>query len=224
MARRSYNFREDAKRFTSARNIVVELRRALEGCEEILDVGCGKSSPLRFVECRHLVGMDAFQPDLDRARAGGTHDEFVFGDGREAGRLFGAGQFDACVALDFIEHLTREDGLKLLKSLERIARRRVVVFTPNGFLPQKPVVSGDFQEHLSGWTVGDMEALGYRVIGLAGLKWLRGEGHRLRLRPHAPWALVSSFTQHAWCRNHPRLAAAILCVKDVGAGEGNTGR
>lgn len=213
MSRRSFDFRRETRIFTSTRTSAYELIAALEGCESVLDVGCGRASPLRFLNCKRLVGVDAFEPDLARAAELGTHDEFVRLDARRIRERFGDGEFDACAAVDVIEHFTREDGVVFLRALEKIARRIVLISTPNGFLRQMSAENGDHQEHLSGWNTAEMRREGYDVIGLNGLRFLRGEHHSLRFRPAVLWALLSWISQHLWCRNHPEWSAALLCVK-----------
>ena len=42
--------------------------------------------------------------------------------------------FDAVLALDVLKQLTKVDGLNLIKNMEKIAKRFIVPFTPNGFL------------------------------------------------------------------------------------------
>lgn len=64
--------------------------------------------------------------------------------------------------LDVIEHMTRLEGEAILKLLNRF--KRVVLYTPDGFMPQEP--KGDekdpwgyngweWQRHRSGWTAKD---------------------------------------------------------------------
>jgi hypothetical protein len=117
------------------------------------------------------------------------------------------------VALDVIEHLSKEDGLKLAAAMERVARKSVVLLTPKGFLPQRHTEQADLQVHLSGWEPAEMRALGYRVLGMLGPQALRGEYHVIKPRPRPLWAAVSLLCQLLWCRWRPDSAAAILCVK-----------
>jgi SAM-dependent methyltransferase len=194
--------------------LVGRLRRALAGCQTVLDVGCGKSSPLRFVPNRHLVGVDGFAPAIEQARAARTHDEYALGDIKKLLELFPSTRFDACVALDVIEHLPKDDGWRLLDAMEKLAKKRVVIFTPNGFVPQHSN-DGDLQEHLSGWTAEDLRPRGYEVFGMCGPKSLRGEYHIIKYKPRAFWALVSLVTDYSYTRRHPESAAAILAVKTL---------
>jgi len=102
-----------------------------------------------------------------------------------------------------------------MRDLEEIGRKKVIFFTPNGFLPQRHAAKDDLQEHLSGWESGEMERHGYHVIGLLGPKCLRGECHVLKRRPAVLCGLVSLLAQILSTHHHPDKAAAILCVKTL---------
>jgi hypothetical protein len=120
------------------------------------------------------------------------------------------------VALDVLEHLSKEDGYAMLHAMERIASKKVLIFTPNGFLPQEST-DGDMQAHLSGWDAAEMRALGFTVVGMHGHKFLRREHHEHRFRPRSLSGAVSQLTHYMYTRSHPEKAAAILCVKAVHA-------
>src|SRR5437660_750671 len=135
------------RKFVSARSLISsnpsllmlvgELRSTLKGCRTVLDIGCGNASPLRFIPELRLTGLDGYAPALEEAWRMRTHDEFVSGSVLKIGELFGDRRFDACVALDVVEHLQKDDGWRMLEQMERLATKRVVIFTPNGFIPQK---------------------------------------------------------------------------------------
>ena len=191
------------------------LREALLGCKSVLDVGSGVSHTLRQLGVERAVGAEGYLPSLEMAKSQNTHDEYVQCDVQKLADYFQPGQFDACVALDLIEHLDKKGGMKLIADMERIARRRVVFLTPSGFLPQGNTEAGDLQAHHSGWEPEEMEQLGYCVTGLLGPKKLRGSYHRLNRRPDAIWGMVSFAGQVLWSKRHPKNAAAILCVKKL---------
>jgi hypothetical protein len=166
------------------------------------------------VPASHTVGVDGYQPAVDEARSGGTHDEFAFGDVKDIGKVFGSRRFDACIALDVIEHLTKEDGWKMLDDMERLATKRVIIFTPNGFVPQKSH-DGDLQEHLSGWTADEMRKRGYGVTGMYGLKSLRGEYHHIKYKPKSFWLMVAILSHYFYTHRRPEQSSAIFCVKEL---------
>lgn len=195
------------------------LRKALVGSEKVLEVGCGKTPNLKWLGIQNTTGLDGFAPYVEEARRENLHAEVILGDARELERYFKPGQFDTVVALDLIEHLRKEDGLRMMRSTEAIASRKIIFFTPNGFLPQHSYENNDLQEHLSGWEAEEMKQLGYKVIGLLGPKKLRGERHALKGRPKFLWAMISLLGHFMWTRWCPSKAAAILCVKTKQSGK-----
>jgi hypothetical protein len=195
--------------------VKLALREALLGCESVLDVGCGVSTTMRELGISQTVGAEGYEPSFMGAKRQKTHDRLMQCDIRELSKHFQPRQFDACVALDVIEHLAKPDGMKLIADMEKIAKKRVIFFTPSGFLPQRHASNDDLQEHLSGWDAAEMEQMGYRVTGLLGPKNLRGEYHALKRKPTAFWGLVSLAGQCIWSKYHPARAAAIFCVKTL---------
>lgn len=193
--------------------VKLALRNALNGCETVLDIGCGTAPTMRELAVKRSVGVEGYPPFSEQAKKENLQDELVECDVRDISKHFAPSQFDACVALDLIEHLTKEDGLKLIRSMEIVAKKRVIFFTPSGFLPQKHAANDDLQAHLSGWEAAEMKGLGYKVIGLLGPKKLRGEYHKLKNHPTLLWAFVSLIGQCLHSKSHPESAAAIMCVK-----------
>jgi hypothetical protein len=184
----------------------------------LLDVGCGANSPIgRFSRpLPRTFGVDLFAPAVETSRAAGIHDDYRVMDVRRIGETFAPGAFEVAVAFDLIEHLTKDDGRDLLGAMERVASRRVVVLTPNGFLPQDAYDSNELQAHRSGWSPGDFRALGYSVYGINGLRALRGEMGTPRWRPARVWGRVAEWTQPIAYRR-PGAAFHLLAVKDVAA-------
>jgi len=74
--------------------------------------------------------------------------------------------FDVVSCLDTIEHLTKKEGEKWLDHFEEVADRLIIIFTPDGFLPQGPEQGEKFDElekHRSGWEAEDFLKRGYCV-------------------------------------------------------------
>ncbi|MSS72426.1 MAG: class I SAM-dependent methyltransferase [Candidatus Latescibacteria bacterium] len=198
-------------------NPVFDLEQAVGNVDSLLDVGCGSTSPIRYFRRRlaYAVGVDGHAPSLDTSRTQGIHSAYHALDALEIDRVFSPGSFDCVLAADLIEHLTKEEGRALMAKMERISRRRVVIVTPNGFLPQGEVEGNPLQRHRSGWTAEEMAWLGYKVRGVNGWKVLRGERSVIRFRPMAFWALVSRLSQMV-VRGRPEWAFQLLCVKEMG--------
>lgn len=193
------------------------LRREIRGeCRSLLDLGCGRASPagLLVADLERSVGVDLHEDALGASADSGFHHEYVCSDVLSVEPRFGAASFDCVTALDLIEHLTRAEGFRLLESMERMARRKVIVYTPNGWLSQTAYDENQLQEHLSGWSVEDFRARGYRVYGVHGWRPLRGERARIRWRPRPFWTLLSLWSQRL-TEGRPEKAFQLLCVKDL---------
>jgi SAM-dependent methyltransferase len=196
--------------------LIGELETAVAGAESLLDVGCGNSSALRYFHNRpaRTVGLDGYQPSLDQSRQQNIHDEYVCGSILDIDTLFDEDEFDCVMSIDVIEHLPKEQGFEFIEKLEKVARHRIVIFTPNGFMPQNEHSGNPLQKHLSGWSVEEMQQRGYEVIGINGWKPLLGEFSLPRFWPKSLWILISRLTQ-AFTRNQPQHAFQILCVKTL---------
>jgi SAM-dependent methyltransferase len=197
-----------------------ELDRIISGCESLLDVGCGADSPVQHLQHRaaHQVGVDGFRRSIDASREKHIHDDYRCIDILHIGQAFARDSFDCVLASDVIEHLDKDDGYRLVEQMESIARKKSIIFTPNGFLAQGEHSDNPLQRHRSGWTVAEMWQLGYDVIGINGWKPLLGELAAVRYRPRKLWSLISRVTQ-LYVRDRPQHAFQILCVKELQSGE-----
>lgn len=187
-----------------------------DDCQTLLDIGCGANSPLQKFskKLRWSVGVDSFSPSLEKSQANKIHDEYRLMDVLSVGGEFAPNSFDAVAALDLIEHLTKNDGYRLLEMMEKIAVKKVVVFTPNGFLPQGEYGNNPNQVHVSGWTAPEMRQLGFRVIGVNGWRPLRGEYSLIKRRPRWFWTPISWLSQ-LMAAKRPERAFQLLCVKEI---------
>jgi len=187
-----------------------------ENCKSLLDVGCGFNSPVQFLKPRpkHLVGIDLHQSAIEQSQSLGIHDEYMQIDVLEIDRYFEPRSFDYVIALDLIEHLKKEQGYKLISKLELIAEKKVIIFTPNGFLPQGEEYGNPMQKHLSGWSSSEIKELGYRVYGIEGFKPIRGEMAQIKFKPTWFWLTLSLITQ-PFVYKIPDFAFRLFCVKDI---------
>ncbi|MFQ3609326.1 MAG: class I SAM-dependent methyltransferase [Chloroherpetonaceae bacterium] len=191
-------------------------QEVLSAGESLLDVGCGSNSPIRFFskKLKYAVGVDGFLPSIEKSRANQIHHDYKQANLMEIDSVFEPKSFDTVLASDVIEHFEKADGLKLLEKMEKVARKKVIVFTPNGFQPQGEFENNPYQLHRSGWTVEEMQSLGFKVVGMMGLKPLRGEFGEVRWKPKLFWHRVSVLTQPL-VRNAPSLAYQLLCIKTL---------
>ncbi len=194
-----------------------ELGAAVGTCSSLLNVGCGDASPIAsFSHKLYSMGIDAHEPSIEKSRLSRIHNDYVTMDVLDIVKNFEPHSFDCVLASDVIEHLSKEDGNRLIDMMEKIARHKVIIFTPNGFLPQGEYDDNPWQVHKSGWTIDEMEQRGYTVIGIGGWKPLRGEGAAFKFWPKYFWWVISDISQ-LFLRNKPRRAFQLLCVKTKSA-------
>lgn len=199
-------------------NIFVLMKRELTGCRTVLDLGCGHHSPLQVCDVPFSVGVELFEPSMLESRRAGIHSQYIRGDVTRI--CFKPRSFDAVIAVEVLEHLTKEEGGMLLRRMEEWARKKVVITTPNGYLPQDAYDGNPLQEHRSGWDVEALKSLGFQVRGSAGWKALKGRKGYARYRPAFFWNRVSDLTQPIVYR-FPRFAFQLVAVKTISeAGKG----
>lgn len=151
--------------------LVYCLKRELKDCQSVLDLGCGSDSPIKYCNIAYSVGVDAFKPYIEESKSKKIHTNYILGDITKLN--FEPQSFDAVILIDVLEHLEKEKGEQLLEKVERWARKKVILSTPNGFLPQRSIDENPFQAHRSGWIVEEIKKLGYKACGMAG--WRRGK-------------------------------------------------
>jgi len=191
----------------------MELEKVIIPCKNLLDLGCGSNSPIQYFSKKcYCVGIDIYEKNIEESKSKKIHNEYFQIDVLNINEHFQPNSFDCVVALDLIEHFPKDKGIQLIKVMENVAKRRIVLFTPNGFVPQHDE-KNPWNRHKSGWTVEEMRSRGYKVIGMNGLKYLKGEFAAPRYKPRLLWYLISEITQ-LFVRNRPKLAYQILCVKE----------
>jgi len=197
------------------------LQEELKDCQTVLDLGCGPSSPLQHCKnIKYSVGVEAFKPYLELSRKRKIHTKYLNKKIEELD--FPEKSFDAVIMIEVLEHLPEKTALLMLKKAEKWTKRKVIVSSPNGFIPQKAVDNNPFQKHLSGWSFKKMWSLGYESRGLAGLKFLRQEVENesmgddlttsIRFWPRPFWFAVATLSQLI-TYFVPELAFELFSVK-----------
>ena len=193
-------------------DLTIRMRDELAGVDTLLDLGCGHHSPLQHCDIPLTVGVELFEPSLQESKRKGIHSQYIKAD---ITRIeFQPESFDAVIAVEVLEHLTKEEGPELLRRMEKWARQKVIITTPNGYLWQNPYEGNPLQEHRSGWSPGELRKFGFRVYGTNGWKWLRGYKTELKYKPAWLWVRISDLTQKVTYRC-PGLAYQLLAIRRI---------
>ncbi len=187
------------------------LQRDLADCESVLDLGCGFNSFIEYCKVPYSVGVDLHEPSIEESKEKGIHTKYIKADISKV--EFEPKSFDAVIAIAVIEHMPKEDGLALIPKMEKWARKKVIISTPNGFIRHEAIHNNPLQVHISSWKTNEFRDLGFKVNGAFGWKPLRGyEGHE-KYKPAFLWEIISGITQHVtyYC---PRLAFILYAKKE----------
>ena len=139
----------------------------------ILDIGCGTGEVAEAIKIRnagqYMIGADISTKRLAIAKKNRVLDDFVLCDIRFL--PFRNNSVDSVLCLEVIEHLEKSEGTEVLKDLEKVGRKQVIVTTPVGYAKEPSTISDlEFLKHLSGWTPLEFKDRGYKVRGMIGPK------------------------------------------------------
>ena len=205
--------------YIGTHNLQALLKKEIEESWSILDIGSGRNSCLTSLGKKGWrVGIDHYMPYLETSKQDHVHDENVLGDVRAL--PFKDNSFDCAVATEIIEHMEKEDGHLMLREMERVSRKRILLTTPNGFLPTLPGPDDNPDEaHICGWTTPELQGLGFKVYGFNGPKglWTLKEGRStMRAVPESLPIVTSIVTDIAssMVYNNPDKAFQLFFIKD----------
>lgn len=191
------------------------LEKKLYPCKTVLDVGCGRDSPIQKIKKTFWSeGIDIFKPYIIKSKRKRIHNSYKVADIRKLDKLYMPRSFDAVVALDVIEHLNKREGKKLLFAMEKIAKKMVILLTPNGVNEQDSYDDNPYQIHKSGWNRDELKKLGYKVYGLRGLKCLRNQDVSIKGKPYLLWGFLS-FISEIILYPFPSLCFDLFAIKQV---------
>jgi len=193
------------------------LRKELVNCDRVLDLGCGYNSTLQYCNVPFSVGVESFNPYLQESKKKGIHNQYIKADIRKI--EFQPEAFDAVVAIEVLEHLTKQEGAQLLNKMERWATKKIIITTPNGYLWQDGYDDNPLQEHKSGWSIEELRNFEFKVFGINGWKSLRGYMGLIKYRPGFLWRRISDLTQKM-TYYYPKLAFQLLAIKQIDEGDG----
>jgi len=184
------------------------LRKELKDCDSVLDLGCGGNSVLRYATHRFWsIGAELWKESLVESKGKRIHDEYIMADLTKL--ELKDKSVDAVILLEVLEHLTKEEGPELLAKMSKVARKKIVITTPNGFIPQ----GGDtnrYQLHKSGWEMPELEELGFaRFRGSGGLK-----SFGRKFESQFLFMVVQSMPQKV-AYLAPRKANGLICTKSI---------
>lgn len=138
----------------------------------VLDLGCGRGELMSLLKKDgwKITGVDIFQKALNVAKKTGVYNQLIKGDVVKICKKLVSQKkkFDLVFASGIIEHLSRDEGMELLKLVEKLSKKRIYFNNPRDFMhqPEEYYLGNPHQEHKSGWSINDFSSRGYKVYGV----------------------------------------------------------
>lgn len=152
----------------------VKLNQMLKN-KSVLDIGCGDGRNYT-IDSGIYVGIDnndriySYPPEFNRYKSLNTMQFFMKYDFSNGFIPFLDKSFDAVLLIDVIEHLEKDKALILLKEAERIAKEKIIIYTPEGFLEQnekegkqRDPTFDKYDIHRCGFDKKELEERGYII-------------------------------------------------------------
>lgn len=146
------------------------VREAVEDGSTLLSLCVGIGLELNNLNAKSIMGVDIAPQYIEALKRNHAGIVAVLSDVTEFIQEAPDNSFDVISFIDGLEHLSKEDGLIVLKECKRVAKKEIIVFTQIGYLKNEPHnawgIEGadEYQRHKSGWEVEELAELGYRLI------------------------------------------------------------
>jgi ubiquinone/menaquinone biosynthesis C-methylase UbiE len=151
------------------------IKDATENGESLLSLCCGIGLELQGLKTQDITAVDIAPQYLEALHKGYPDIKTVLSDSLEYLKAQPTNSVDVISIIDGIEHMDKRVGLKLIKQMKRVARQKILLFTPqgnsdNGYLRNEPHdawgISGadEYQTHRSGWTLQELQKLGFTLL------------------------------------------------------------
>ena len=199
------------------------LRHSIGCPKTILDLGCGDGNLMEVLSQNrkwHITGVDIYHNSLKQAQRKDIYKELIKGDVLNSIKKLTKLQrkYDVVFFSQVIEHISKQKGKRVLKAIEKLAKKRIIVGTPRGFMeqPKKFLKGNPHQVHESGWMEGDFRSRGYKVFGI-GYKVIWSENGMARTENKVLFIFCTllGYLLSPLVYYFPRIGAGLLCIKDI---------
>lgn len=136
------------------------VQKEVKKSDTVLDIGCGIMAPTMDtcpnyphsrLKCRFIVGVDAHVTYLEQIK----DKEKVCVVCRDVSTglpIFVDKSFDIVLMLDILEHLFLHEAEYLITEAERIARKKIIIYTPREYFDNRDKMIGYYPHHGAGYS------------------------------------------------------------------------
>jgi len=105
------------------------VQKEITGNDSVSSLGCGVLQEVMGLRCKSFVGFDIYEPYINKIKLLGVN--AICADITKY--EFGINTIDVVIALDILEHLDFKEAYNLIKKMKRMARKKVIIYTPSHF-------------------------------------------------------------------------------------------
>ena len=143
------------------------LRNSMLETSLVVDLGSGVR-PNFFLGQDVTICVELFQDYLEHLKNSSTNNNVILVKEDVLSFLLRqpSRSIETIVVTDLIEHLSKEDGSKLIDEVKRVVTKQALIVTPRGFMPQHVgegdddrwgFIGNELQNHISGWDIEDFQ-------------------------------------------------------------------
>lgn len=151
------------------------VREATSNGESLLSLCCGIGFELSHLSTQDVTAVDIAPQYLAQVKDRCPQAKTVCSDALEYIKDQPDNSVDVISIIDGIEHMDKKSGLELIKHMKRVAKKKILLFTPegkvaDGYLKNEPHnawgIEGadEHQTHKSGWTRLELKDLGFQIL------------------------------------------------------------
>ncbi len=200
-----------------------EIKKFMPKNSTVLDVGCGDGHLAQWINYfgeYKIVGVDINKQDLEIARKRITrHNKPIFESllmEDLTKKMPLKKKFDIVLCSQVVEHLEKNNALELIQKIEKLAKKRIIVATINGFFQFNHRIPGKYDNHLSGWSANDFTVRGYHIQG-SGLRFIYKPGALKDITPNSlhPLLFLVSYLATPLLRFIHQPSLFLIAYKDI---------
>ena len=146
------------------------VRDATGDGESLLSLCCGIGLELESLKTNNITAVDIVPVYLAEVYKRCPQAKVVCADALDYVKTQQDNSVDVISLIDGIEHMTKEVGAQLITQMKRVCRKKILLFTTEGYVRNEPHNAWDiegadeYQEHKSGWRIEELKQAGFNLI------------------------------------------------------------
>lgn len=196
---------------------------AIGKVKTILDLGTDDGQFMKDLSRKKnwlIDGIEIYKQGFIKAKESKVYRKIWWGDVEKIAKdlISKKQKYDIVLCSQVLEHLDKDKGKRLLTLAEKLATKRIVFALPISYMnqPQEFLKGNPYQTHRSGWSIDELQKIGFIVHG-TGIKFLWSENGICRSMPKQyRWPFVMlGYLFAPLCYYFPQFASGMIATKEI---------